>query len=431
MRPVQAQIMGTLMRRMQGQQQTGSDIYGAPSYGPAPGGGAALTPADELLGNMVGMKFDDYNKSREIAQPKMILGPDGIYRNEKDSSYGGVPFVKVDAGQLAVPGANGGPEGVTNAPGSLGAQFRSTLATELPKDIASAATSLETPVVNGVPTPMSRLSAIRQSGGTGNQSIDAILGGTDIYGGPIVPQRNPAPSNSQAEPATHGIGPAPAAVPAPRRRPIQRGAAVTPPPAANPLQGVSADTQAYRTAQATDAATRFKQWQDGGQQAVGAISRLKMLDQLLYGTEGGKLAPLGYDVSSALNSMGFKTDPKLANKDAAMALQKSMAAEALKNPDTGANMFPRVTNFEYEQAQAQVPGLQQSAAGRHILVQMKVAENQRMADIAGMARKWNDRFGRIDGADNTGRHFQDYLDQWSTQHPLYAGIAVPGGQARR
>lgn len=180
---------------------------------------------------------------------------------------------------------------------------------------------------------------------------------------------------------------------------------------------------AYRNAVATDAAGRYKAFQDAGAAAPGAIARLQAMDNLLKGYEGGHFAPELYDLSSGLNSLGIKIDPRLANKDAAQVLQRTMASEAMKNPDTGANMFPRVTNFEYENALKQVPGLMQSAAGREIVVQMKTAEQNRIQDIAARARQWGQRFGRIDAPDASGKTFQDYLDAWSAKHPLYTGIA--------
>jgi hypothetical protein len=128
--------------------------------------------------------------------------------------------------------------------------------------------------------------------------------------------------------------------------------------------------------------------------------------------------PLNVEMASALNSMGFQIDPKLGNKQAAAALANKMALE-LRDPSQGGGMPGSMSNSDREYLNKMVPGLSQSAEGRHQLVQMAVATQQRNADVAGLARQWTKGAGRLDKPDRNGKDFYDYLSEWSAAHPLF------------
>lgn len=418
MRPMQMRIMQDFLTAAE-QGQGGQGGAGGGAGGGAPGGGMAITPQLAMLGTLAG-----YNMTPAVDAAKLgetFVGPNNEVMGRYDPRNIGRHLVTVGPGQLSVENADGqGNEGVMNAPGAVAATAQSKLADSLGTGIGQAATSIETPNVDGVPTPMTRLSMIEQTGGS--DALSRILGGLGL------PQVGNSATGAPAGAAAPGVAGTPAAAaPGPAQppvRPVQRGQ--RPAPAGNGLRGVSADTQAARTQMATDAATRYKNILDAGAQAPGAISRLHLLGNLLGNYEGGALGPTGYEIASGLNSLGIKVDPHLANKDAAQMLQRTMAAEAMKNPDTGSNMFPKVTNFEYENALKQVPGMLQSAAGRKILLQMKEAEQNRISQTSAFARKWVQRYGRFDATDSAGMSFQDHLEQWAAKHPLYAGIKMPG-----
>lgn len=201
------------------------------------------------------------------------------------------------------------------------------------------------------------------------------------------------------------------------------GAAPAGGPAARPGTSQSPADAEYQKTMAGNAAGRFKALQDAGNAAPGEIARLQAMRGLLKGYEGGKYAPQMLDMASAANSIGIPMSAKMTNAQVAQALVAQMTMGLMKNPDTGANMFPRVTNFEMQQFTKAVPGLMQTAAGRDKLVDMYTAVQQRAQDISARARTWNQRFGRIDAADGDGKTFQDRLDAWSGKHPLFGGIA--------
>jgi len=194
-------------------------------------------------------------------------------------------------------------------------------------------------------------------------------------------------------------------------------------PTARPGTSQSPADAEYKKGLSAAAAENYNALQKAGAAAPGTIARIQAMGNLLKGYEGGKYAPQALDMLSAANSLGVHIMGNTqTNAQAAKALQAQMTMELMKNPDTGANMFPRVTNFEMQQFTNAVPGLGQNAAGRDRLVQAYTALQQRGADVAQQAYKWNQLYGRIDAPDANGQSFQQRLNGWIAKHPVYAGI---------
>jgi hypothetical protein len=190
--------------------------------------------------------------------------------------------------------------------------------------------------------------------------------------------------------------------------------------------------RAYSEEGAKTAAAQYKGIADAGAQANAKIAGFKQIDRLLGNFEGGKLAPMGLDIASAANSIGFKMDPKMQNAQAADAISKQLVLSL-----SGGSLGTGFSNADRTFMEAQAPGLLQSAGGRRQIVSIGIATAQRQQDVAAKARQWQDRFGRIDAADGTGKHFQDYLDAWAEAHPCsrradeLRGVRRAGGPAPR
>lgn len=172
----------------------------------------------------------------------------------------------------------------------------------------------------------------------------------------------------------------------------------------------------YQKKGAQAAADRFKALQDAGSKAPGLISKYQQVDRLLGDFEGGKLSPLGLEVASAFNSLGFKMDPKLSNAQAADAIVKQITLDSL-----GGGLGVAISNSDRDFIEKTQPSLQTSAAGRRTLVQMQVKSLQRQQQVAQFARQWQQRFGRIDTPDASGKTFEDYLQAWAEQNRLFTG----------
>lgn len=170
----------------------------------------------------------------------------------------------------------------------------------------------------------------------------------------------------------------------------------------------------YQKQGANAAAGRYKALQDAGQAAPGKIGQLQTIGQLLDGVEGGNLSPMGLEVAKAANSLGFKVDPKLGNKEAANALSQQIAL-SFKDQLPGP-----LSNADRDFLIKMTPGLTQSAAGRKTMIDAATKVYQRQQQVSQMARKWQQRFGRIDTPDATGKTFDDYLLAWSDKNRLFA-----------
>jgi hypothetical protein len=175
----------------------------------------------------------------------------------------------------------------------------------------------------------------------------------------------------------------------------------------------------YQDENAKAIAAQYQAIQSAGMKAPGAIAKYQQLDSLLANHDGGKLSPLGVDIAKYANSLGFKIDKNLPNKEAARALSNELALQ-LRDPSSGAGMPGSLSDSERQYLVDSVPNLSQSAQGRHQMVQMAIALQQRNSDVAQMARKWQQRYGRLDAINpNTGKSFFDNLQDWSSANPLF------------
>ena len=171
---------------------------------------------------------------------------------------------------------------------------------------------------------------------------------------------------------------------------------------------------AYATAQGKEYSDQMAGINKAGFNAPSQLRKLERMEELLTGVDGGKLAPVGLEVASWANSMGVKLDPKLGNKEAAQALSRELAG-GLRQPGTGP-----MTDKDFENFLQQIPDLSKSADGRkRITATMKAALNRDMK-VAKMAREYEKRNGRIDGA------FMDEVAAYIAENPV---IAAPSGWA--
>ena len=167
----------------------------------------------------------------------------------------------------------------------------------------------------------------------------------------------------------------------------------------------------YATGVAKDIVDTRKTIMDAGMNARGKIDTLNMVGQLLEGTNGGNLSGLGVKAASALNSLGIKTDSKLGDKEAATALSNGLALRARNAP--GANMPGSMSDPDREFLVNMTPSMAQSADGRKKLIAANIAIEQRNQQVSEMARKYEDKYGRLDN------NFFSQLQSWSNAHPMF------------
>lgn len=180
------------------------------------------------------------------------------------------------------------------------------------------------------------------------------------------------------------------------------------------------DDLLYDNENAKASASQYQALQSAGMKAPGQIAKYKQLESLLANHDGGKLSPLGMDLAQLGNSLGLKVDKNLPNKEAAAALINELAL-ALRDPSNGGGMPGALSDADRQFLISSVPNLSQSAQGRRQMVQMAIAVQQRNIDAARMARKWQQRYGRLDAVNPvTGKSFQDNLQEWAARNPLFA-----------
>lgn len=149
-----------------------------------------------------------------------------------------------------------------------------------------------------------------------------------------------------------------------------------------------------------------------GFSAPSQLRKLERMEQLLAGVDGGKLAPTGVEVSSALNSMGIKVDPRLGNKEAAIALGRELAG-GLRQPGTGP-----MTDKDFDNFLAQIPDLSKTAQGRKQITSTMRASLHRDMQISKMAREYVRKNGSLDNG------FMDEAAQYIAENPV---VSAPQG----
>lgn len=172
----------------------------------------------------------------------------------------------------------------------------------------------------------------------------------------------------------------------------------------------------YETEYSKDQGKQFSEMMAGinkqGFTAPAQIRKLERLEQLLQGVDGGKLAPAGLEIASALNAMGIKVDPRLGNKEASEALSREIAG-GFRQPGSGPT-----TDKDFDNFLLQVPSLSKSAQGRkQITATMKAALN-RDIQLAKMAREYERRHGVLDNG------FLDEAAQFIAENPV---VSAPTG----
>ena len=167
--------------------------------------------------------------------------------------------------------------------------------------------------------------------------------------------------------------------------------------------------------------------QESGMNAQGAMNRLNRLGGLLEGVDTGKFAPLGLEAAKTAESLGFKIDPKLANKEAAVALSSEIALQ-LRNPAGGAGMPGAMSDADRAFLAGMVPGIEKTPDGRKLILDTAKKMAQRDIKVAEMARQYRAKNGSI----NEG--FYDELTRFSEANPLFKtapAAAAPAAAASR
>ncbi|NMW21686.1 MAG: hypothetical protein HKK67_08670 [Chlorobiaceae bacterium] len=171
----------------------------------------------------------------------------------------------------------------------------------------------------------------------------------------------------------------------------------------------------YQTNTAKSASNEYNAIQDNAISARTNIAKYQQIQQLLADQNGGKLAPDQYDIQSAAKSLGFNIGPgNIANKDAAKALATSMVPDLIKNAG-----ITRMTDNEVSLFNQVTPSLANTPGGRNLIAQNAIALLNRQIQTANMARQWQQRFGRIDTPDSSGKGFQDYMNIWTQKNPIF------------
>ncbi|TCT09485.1 hypothetical protein [Paralcaligenes ureilyticus] len=177
---------------------------------------------------------------------------------------------------------------------------------------------------------------------------------------------------------------------------------------------------AYAQSIAKGAAAQYNSVQTAAQNASGQIASYQRLGSLLDGYQGGSLSNVGVQAGKLANSLGWHDfDPKLPDKEAAMAIGNQLALQ-LRSTGTGSGMPGSMSDADRNFLVASTPNLAQTDEGRKKLIDYQTKVLKRQQDVGTMARKWQAQYGRLDARDAQGNDFQTSLQSWADKNPLFS-----------
>lgn len=178
--------------------------------------------------------------------------------------------------------------------------------------------------------------------------------------------------------------------------------------------------QAFEKSLAEASAETYNNLQKAGLNADKQIADYQRIGSLLDGFSGSSLSSVGMTGAKLLNSIGLEVDPALPNKEAAAAIGNQLALK-LRDPANGGGMPGAMSDADRNFLMQSVPGLNQTDAGRKQLISYQVRVLERNKDVAQFARKWRQKYGRLDSLDPSGQDFDTALAAWSAANPLFGG----------
>ncbi|CAB3904959.1 hypothetical protein LMG2828_04699 [Achromobacter piechaudii] len=176
--------------------------------------------------------------------------------------------------------------------------------------------------------------------------------------------------------------------------------------------------QAFEKSVAEASADTYNTLQKSGMNADKQIANYQRIGSLLDGISGSSLSNVGMTGAKLLNSIGLEVDPNLPNKEAAAAIGNQLALQ-LRDPANGGGMPGAMSDADRNFLMQSVPGLNQTDAGRKQLIDYQVRVLERNKDVAQAARKWRQKYGRLDSLDPKGNDFDTALAEWSAANPLF------------
>lgn len=178
--------------------------------------------------------------------------------------------------------------------------------------------------------------------------------------------------------------------------------------------------QAFEKSVAEASAETYNNLQKTGLNADKQIADYQRIGSLLDGFSGSSLSSVGMTGAKLLNSIGLEVDPALPNKEAAAAIGNQLALK-LRDPANGGGMPGAMSDADRNFLMQSVPGLNQTDEGRKQLISYQVRVLERNKDVAQFARKWRQKYGRLDSLDPSGQDFDTALATWSAANPLFGG----------
>lgn len=324
----------------------------------------------------VGEMMQDANKPVALREGDLVRpGANGQYQSVYQQP-------KLEAGMVPVRDQSGQVIGARPLPGYAGGAASIKGAEAGATEGARARYDMVTINTPQGPMMVTRSQAAQMAGGAGMSPQDQQAIGAFVNRDPSKPFNMTVPSGNQ------GIG--------------------------IPLQGEAG--KASETERGKFFGQNYADLQKGAMDANTKIAKLDRMASLLDGVNTGKLTPAGTELAAYGQSLGLNIDPKLGNKQAAVALANEIALQ-LRNPSGGAGMPGALSDRDREFLMSMTPSLASTPEGNRMLIEGMKKLSQREQDIAQLARNY--KGGNLDNG------FYQVVQDYANKNPLFQ---APTGQ---
>jgi len=141
------------------------------------------------------------------------------------------------------------------------------------------------------------------------------------------------------------------------------------------------------------------------------VDKLQIMENLMdEGLETGRLQRAMVPMQQLASDFGIKVDG-LSEKETFRALSNQLAL-TLRNPESGMGLTGNTSNRDVIFLKESVPGLEKSEAGNRLILKAFKKFEERKIQVANLAEQYAIENGTLAG-------FQQYMEDWSEQNPLF------------
>jgi hypothetical protein len=163
----------------------------------------------------------------------------------------------------------------------------------------------------------------------------------------------------------------------------------------------------------------YNKAQESATLATDMMDKISRTESLLRDVNVGKLTPIGTEIAAFAQSLGFKIDPNIGNKQAVVSIMKEFAL-TLRNPSAGAGMPGQMSDQDRKYLASIPPGIEKTPEGNAIIIATWRKVAGRRIEYANAMDDYRAEHGSLDG----------FSRQWRKHVEANPLFPTTGGQGK-